>query len=138
MFRKLKPHKVYITEDVFADPRAVACTERLMTEIEGAVAERVTYEQLETIAGTRWTGLKAWGEVENPRDPDIVMTIAKFWPSDQKESFRKQYPGLRTRDLWGFHTWHYRRVRYDIEDTQRRMREHNLPTRHIDRLSGGW
>jgi predicted phosphodiesterase len=58
------------------------------------------------------------GSVGQPRDRDPRASYAIF---DTEER-----------------TWHYRRVQYDIESTQRMMREHNLPDRHIDRLSGGW
>ncbi|MEN8241169.1 MAG: metallophosphoesterase family protein [Chloroflexota bacterium] len=58
------------------------------------------------------------GSVGQPRDRDPRASYAIFDTEDR--------------------TWHYRRVDYDIEGTQRLMREHNLPARHIDRLSGGW
>lgn len=35
-------------------------------------------------------------------------------------------------------TWEYRRVPYDIEETQRRMRQHGLSERLIARLAFGW
>lgn len=35
-------------------------------------------------------------------------------------------------------TWHPRRVAYDIEATQKEMKEHSLPKRHIERLDSGW
>jgi len=35
-------------------------------------------------------------------------------------------------------SWTYRRVSYDIEEVQRRMREAGLPDRHINRLESGW
>lgn len=35
-------------------------------------------------------------------------------------------------------SWEYRRVIYDIQKVQERMQTFNLPTRHIERLSGGW
>jgi len=34
-------------------------------------------------------------------------------------------------------TWEYRRVRYPVHETQRRMREHGLPARLIERLAQG-
>ncbi len=34
--------------------------------------------------------------------------------------------------------WDYRRVPYDIEAVQERMRQAGLPFRHIQRLAGGW
>lgn len=34
--------------------------------------------------------------------------------------------------------WDYRRVEYDVEAVQRRMRAANLPERHIARLAAGW
>jgi diadenosine tetraphosphatase ApaH/serine/threonine PP2A family protein phosphatase len=36
------------------------------------------------------------------------------------------------------HFWDYRRVEYDIKETQRRMQEIGLPPRHAERLEGGW
>ncbi|MCA9984025.1 MAG: metallophosphoesterase family protein [Anaerolineales bacterium] len=35
-------------------------------------------------------------------------------------------------------TWEYRRVEYDIEATQERMRKHNMPSRLVNRLAYGW
>ena len=35
-------------------------------------------------------------------------------------------------------TWHYRRVRYDVAAVQDRMKELELPERHISRLEIGW
>ena len=35
-------------------------------------------------------------------------------------------------------TWEYRRVEYDIEATQERMRQHNMPARLVNRLAYGW
>ena len=34
--------------------------------------------------------------------------------------------------------WFYDRVPYDIDDVQKRMKQYNLPARHILRLSAGW
>lgn len=34
--------------------------------------------------------------------------------------------------------WDYRRTMYDITSVQERMKQHNLPARHIERLSAGW
>jgi predicted phosphodiesterase len=34
--------------------------------------------------------------------------------------------------------WAYNRIEYDIATIQERMREHNLPERHITRLESGW
>ena len=58
------------------------------------------------------------GSVGQPRDRDRRSCYALFDPE--------------------FETWVIRRVEYDIHATQEDMREVNLPTRHIDRLSGGW
>ncbi len=35
-------------------------------------------------------------------------------------------------------TWEWRRVEYDIQKVQERMRQENLPERHINRLASGW
>jgi len=113
MFRKLKPEKVYVTEDVYDDPRAAACVERLMTAIEGAEAERVSYDELNEIAPERWNRFTGhgwrWGSEENPRDPDLVMTTGKFWPDEEKRKFKERYPNLGVRDLYGFTTKTWRK-----------------------------
>jgi predicted phosphodiesterase len=36
------------------------------------------------------------------------------------------------------HTWEHKRVDYDIQATQKTMREAGLPERHIERLISGW
>ncbi len=107
MFRTLRSEKVYATEDVYADSRAVARVERMMSAIEGTV-ERVTYEQLNEIAAERWRNIPKWGAMPSPRDPDLVLTTAKFWPPDQMAAFKRQFPNLAVRDLWGFHTASWR------------------------------
>jgi hypothetical protein len=43
MFRTLKPERVYVTEDVYDDPRAAACVDRMMTAMEPGSLERVSY-----------------------------------------------------------------------------------------------
>ena len=58
------------------------------------------------------------GSVGQPRDRDPRCAYAIF------------------NDLAG--TWDYRRVDYDIASVQERMRQAELPERHIDRLSSGW
>ena len=58
------------------------------------------------------------GSVGQPRDRDRRASYALFDPE--------------------FETWVIKRVEYDIHATQNDMRAVDLPTRHIDRLSGGW
>ncbi|MBN1671951.1 MAG: hypothetical protein JXR37_13010 [Kiritimatiellae bacterium] len=114
MFRKLKSEKVYVTEDVYADPRASARAERLVTAVENAELERVSHAELDAIAAERWgTVQKRWGAIQAPRDPDLVLTTAKFWDEPRKRAFRKEYPNLGVSDLWGFHT-HRRREHGDM------------------------
>lgn len=36
------------------------------------------------------------------------------------------------------HTWDYRRVEYDIQSVQQKMRALKLPARHIERIVSGW
>jgi len=112
MYRELRPEKVYVTEDVYGDDRAVACVERLMTAIDGVEAERVSYGELNELAPARWGDYVGhttrWGTVQAPRDPDIVMTMGKFWPEEEQRKFRERYPSLGMRDLWGFATTTWR------------------------------
>jgi hypothetical protein len=83
MFRNLKPEKVYVTEDVYDDDRAVSCVERMMTAIEGTEAETVSYDELNEIAPRRWSQFTGrgwhWGGESNPTDPDLVLTTGKYW-----------------------------------------------------------
>ena len=58
------------------------------------------------------------GSVGQPRDRDPRASFAIF----DTEDF----------------TWEYRRAEYDIEETQKRMMELQLPERHIIRLTSGW
>ncbi|MEK6221673.1 MAG: metallophosphatase family protein [Chloroflexota bacterium] len=58
------------------------------------------------------------GSVGQPRDRDPRAAYAIF---DSEEN-----------------TWDYRRVDYDIEETQNRMVEIGLPERHVFRLETGW
>ena len=58
------------------------------------------------------------GSVGQPRDRDPRAAYAIFDTEKQ--------------------TWHFHRVEYDIEATQRLMMEQHLPERHIMRLSSGW
>ncbi|MBN2045939.1 MAG: metallophosphoesterase family protein [Anaerolineales bacterium] len=58
------------------------------------------------------------GSVGQPRDRDRRASYALFDPE--------------------FETWAIKRVEYDIRATQEDMRAVDLPSRHIDRLSGGW
>ncbi|MCJ7534380.1 MAG: metallophosphoesterase family protein, partial [Anaerolineales bacterium] len=58
------------------------------------------------------------GSVGQPRDHDPRAAYAIFDPDRQ--------------------TWTSRRVAYDIQSVQDRMRSAKLPPRHIQRLSAGW
>ncbi|MEJ2485493.1 MAG: metallophosphoesterase family protein [Anaerolineales bacterium] len=58
------------------------------------------------------------GSVGQPRDRDRRASYAIYDPKNQ--------------------TWTHHRVEYDIQATQEDMRVANLPSRHIDRLNGGW
>lgn len=58
------------------------------------------------------------GSVGQPRDRDSRSSYAIF---DTEKN-----------------TWEYKRVSYDIAETQKRMKMVNLPARHISRLEGGW
>ncbi len=58
------------------------------------------------------------GSVGQPRDRDPRTAYAIFDPDEN--------------------TWAYTRIEYDIPETQRRMKEYDLPERHIIRLENGW
>ena len=108
MFRRLRPEKVYVTEDVFQDRRAAARVEKMMSAVDGASAERVSYADLNEIAPERWAAIPRWGANPEPHDPDMVMTMGKFWPEERQAAFRERYPNLHVRDLWGFRTTQWR------------------------------
>ena len=109
MFRRLRPEKAYVTEDVFEDRRAATRVEHMMSSVEGTSVERVSYADLNDIAPQRWTAIPRWGANPVPRDPDVVMTMGKFWPEARQAPFRERYPNLAMRDLWGFSTSRWRR-----------------------------
>jgi len=103
MFRILKPARVYVTEDVYEDAAATARVERMMDSIEpDEPLQRVSYEELNDLAPRLWANFPRWGEIENPRDPDLVFTTGKFWSDEERQSFIERYPHLRIRDLAGF------------------------------------
>lgn len=58
------------------------------------------------------------GSVGQPRDHDSRAAFAVYDTEDN--------------------SWHFRRVNYNIEEVQERMREVNLPERHVQRLKEGW
>jgi diadenosine tetraphosphatase ApaH/serine/threonine PP2A family protein phosphatase len=58
------------------------------------------------------------GSVGQPRDRDPRASFAIFDTDD--------------------FVWEYHRAEYDIAGVQNRMRQANIPQRHIDRLEVGW
>ena len=58
------------------------------------------------------------GSVGQPRDRDPRAAYALFYPEEQ--------------------AWEPRRVEYDIATVQKRILEAGLPSRHAERLAGGW
>lgn len=58
------------------------------------------------------------GSVGQPRDRDPRAAYAIFDPAT--------------------HLWDYRRIPYDINSVQKRMKKLGLPERHIQRLAAGW
>jgi predicted phosphodiesterase len=58
------------------------------------------------------------GSVGQPRDRDPRAAYAIFSPED--------------------HTWEPHRVEYDIQSVQKMIIDAGLPTRHAERLAGGW
>jgi predicted phosphodiesterase len=58
------------------------------------------------------------GSVGQPRDRDPRAAYALLYPEDK--------------------IWEPHRVEYDIQSVQKRILEAGLPTRHAERLSGGW
>jgi len=110
MFKTLRPERVYVTEDVYDDPRAAARVERMMTAIEpDSPLQRVSYEELNEIAPLRWHSIPKWGANPHPRDPDMVLTTGKFWSQEEKERFSERYLNLRQHDLLGYSTHNFRR-----------------------------
>lgn len=58
------------------------------------------------------------GSVGQPRDRDPRAAYAIFYPEER--------------------VWEPRRVEYDIETVQKRILDARLPSRHAERLAGGW
>lgn len=81
-----------------------------------AVERRPNYDELTTFGNERL--IINPGSVGQPRDsnPDASYAILDF---DSRQ-------------------WEYRRVPYNVAETQRRMTENKMPTRLISRLQKGW
>lgn len=106
--KNLKPEKVFITQEVYEKPECVERVNRMIDAMEYSSVEKVTDAELNEIAPQRWSGIKAWGLIKDPKDPDIVFTTAKFHTGEHKKERRKKYPNLGIRDLYGYHTHWFR------------------------------
>lgn len=105
----LSPQRIYATKDILESPAAEERTRRMIGAMEPGAVEWVTTEQLnQVVAGGRWDNMPAWGEAKNPRDPDIVFTMAPFADDEERERIKERYPHLGLRDMWGFQTFTYR------------------------------
>lgn len=103
MERILRPEKVYITEEVYECESCVERLDRMMTAIESDPPQKVTDAELNDIAIERkWNSFGRWGTRENPPDPDLVFTTAKFHTPEERKERGEKYPGLRVRDLLGY------------------------------------
>ena len=67
----------------------------------GADAEKVSYDELNEIAPERWDAFRGnawrWGAEPDPRDPDLVMTMGKFWPEERQKAFHQRTPSMTNR-----------------------------------------
>ena len=104
MERILRPEKVYVTEEVYHSSNCVERLGRMMSSIKPSdPPQRVTDAQLNEIArGRGWESYGRWGTKEDPSDPDLVFTTAKFHTPQEREERREKYPNLRFRDLLGY------------------------------------
>jgi len=108
MERILKPEKVYVTEEVYECKSCVERLERMMTCIDSE-PEKVTDAELNEVVKERgWDAVKRWGEIEDPRDPDLVFTTAKFHTTEERKERVEKYPNLRVKGLLGYGTHNFR------------------------------
>lgn len=85
---------------------------------EGASQARLVVPEANTVTELPLRSIVNPGSVGQPRDRDPRAAYALFEPETR--------------------LWEYRRVSYEIEPVQARMRAAGLPERHIKRLAAGW
>ncbi len=109
MERILRPEKVYVTAEVYDSKSCVKRLEKMMTCIESGPPEKVTDAELNQIAKERgWSSFGRWGAMEDPPDPDLVLTTAKFHTPEERKERGEKYPNLRFRDLLGYSSCSFR------------------------------
>lgn len=84
----------------------------------GDYMSRLSIPPINTVSKLAPRAIMNPGSVGQPRDRDPRASYVIFDTEDN--------------------TWDYRRIEYDIEETQKRMEGLNLPERHVSRLEGGW
>lgn len=85
---------------------------------EGASQAKLIVPEVNTVVELPLRSIVNPGSVGQPRDRDPRAAYALFEPETR--------------------LWEYRRVSYDVEPVQARMRSAGLPERHIKRLAAGW
>ncbi len=107
--KHLSPPAVFITEQTTRDPRAMTRAENMIAAMDCGSVDTVTDDDLRHIVVERgWASHPAWGVNDDPHDPDVVFTMARFDDSEAEQKARMAaYPELAARDLWGYtHFWY--------------------------------
>jgi spore photoproduct lyase len=109
---RLSPQRIIVTEDAWQRSDCRPVIDRLI----GAMAvngqpEIVGDERLSRLPEEYgWVDFGRWGHIPwtQRRDPDIVFTTAKFHDEQERQARLASYPGLKHRDLGGYHHWWFR------------------------------
>ncbi len=102
--KNLKPELTLIHKDVLKNPLATARMDRMLPHIDSGEIREIDDSDLAQLAGDRWAKCPLWGEVNAPRDPDVVFTVWPFDSPHEQQAKAKKHPELKHRSLngsWG-------------------------------------
>ena len=90
-----EPRAIYVTEEVFDDPRCVGRLERMMAAMGRTDYRRVDHDELTRIAhGQGWTDPRHKGEIRNESPDPMLFTTMKWWSNEELEAFLAEQPKL--------------------------------------------
>ncbi|MFW6118748.1 MAG: spore photoproduct lyase family protein [Planctomycetota bacterium] len=103
----IHPQRVYVSEEVRGLPEAARHTDEMIAAMQPDEVHEVSMAQLDEVAASGiWTPPGRWGEEPDGRDPDVVLTVARFLPPEQEDALRERYPHLGYHDMYGlYHFW---------------------------------
>ena len=91
-----KPHAVYVTQEVYEDPRCVTRLDRMVEAMDRPQVTRVDDAQLSTLAlANGWHDPRRKGEIRGEAPDPVLFTKLKWLSPDQREAYYQAYPVLK-------------------------------------------